>query len=455
MANIVVGPVIGKVTDKMARVAIEVDSAAAVTCIVTDGAGAPVKVKQQLEGGRFKAFELTGLKAETGYDVSFQGAAGPVAGKFRTMAKAPVKMNIGAVSCNFTIRRGDTDLWEDLRDRYVDRGKLSLLLHVGDQIYGDNAFQEAMAILGGRPAGTAAQQAQILELYRRLYRMTWRHPPTREVLARVPNLMIWDDHEIRDDWGSKKTDYDPNSPEYHVGTLARQAFREYQRQLWDDPVSPPADGLEDHAHAWGQVGVLLVDQRGGRTFERDPAQPYLSQRQWDRISGHFKKGGELAAVRALVVVTTVPLVYLGDSITNGGEHFIDDLGDHWAYGAHRSEQIKMLRMLRYWKYDGIKRKEKRELLVVGGDVHIGCQTDIEHDGKTVFKQLITSPITNKPPGWFAYTGLKGALEAEESLSGRYTFEHHNYTRHRNYGIIMVRVRSAGKTPKVIGGLEIP
>ena len=43
----------------------------------------------------------------------------------------------------------------------------------------------------------------------------------RKVLAQVSSLMILDDHEIRDDWGSDECDRDKNSTEYYIGTLAR------------------------------------------------------------------------------------------------------------------------------------------------------------------------------------------------------------------------------------------
>jgi len=451
MSTVTVGPVIGKVTDTTARVAIEVDRSGPVTCVVTDANGQATPSQKSLEKDRFTAFEFSGLLPKTPYSVSVQGASCPVAGGFRTFPSNPDRMNVAAVSCNFTIRRVDTDLWADLRDRNVEPGNIDLLLHVGDQIYGDSAFQEAESVLEGRSTGTQSQQKKIKELYRRLYRMTWRYPATRDVLAKVPNLMIWDDHEIRDDWGSRPEDSDPSKAAHHIGTLAHDVFREYQRQLWEDPGQWPAPRFEDHFHRWGPIGVLFVDQRGGRSFERDATRPYLGVPQWNRISQALAPGGFFDPVRALIVVTSVPLVYLGDSTTNAGSHIADDLCDHWAFGPHRAEQIQMLRALRNWKEAG-----SRELLVVGGDVHVGCETKIKHGGRTIFKQLITSPLTNKPPGWFAYTALKGLLEAEEDLTDSYSFEHNNYTRNRNYGLILVRIPGgASATPLISAGLEKP
>ncbi len=451
MTRITVGPVIGLVTDTTARVAIEVDTAAEVTCRATDRHGNWTEASLSLDKDRFSAFELSGLEPEENYSVTFEGAESPVASSFHTIATTPDRMNICAVSCNFTIFREDTDCWRDLYDRNIKPGNIDLLVHIGDQIYGDSAFQEAESILNGALFGSPDQQEQIKDLYRRLYRMTWRFPATRDVLANVSNLMIWDDHEIRDDWGSRAGDNNPETQAHHIGTLAQEVFREYQRQLWQNKDDWPGNKFEGHFHKWGQIGVLFVDQRGGRTFEFDPTRPYLGAEQWDRISSALSPGGYFDDVRGLVVVTSVPLVYLGDAITNGGSGLVDDLQDHWAYGTHRAEQVEMLRALRNWKAVG-----GRELLVVGGDVHIGAHTDIKHNDKPIFKQLITSPMTNKPPGFLGFKALKAMLELEESLTDSYSFEHSDYTRLRNYGMILVRIpEDTTAIPKVSGGLEKP
>jgi hypothetical protein len=93
---------------------------------------------------------------------------------------------------------------------------------------------------------------------------------------------------------------------------------------------------------------------------------------------------------------------------------------------------------------------------VGSDVHIGCHTDIGHEGEAIYKQLFTSPLTNKLPVWLAYTFLKGLLQFEEDLTDSYSFGHSSYIRNRNHGLIVFRILAkAAAVPKVSGGLEIP
>ncbi len=432
-----VGPVIGEVTATTARVLVELDRDGTLTALARSEQGDEREARADLERHRPGVLRFQGLQPGRTYRLAFEGVREAPPGRFRTPSDSPTGLNLGVVSCNFTIRKGTKDLWADLCARYVRPGELDLLLHVGDQVYGDTVFQEAIGQLAGRSAPTRTQERRILDAYRDLYRWTWRHPPTREVLANVSNLMIWDDHEIRDDWGSREEDRDPASLEQIVGRLAWQVYREYTRQLWDDaePDALPELPSEDHRHVWGPFGVLFLDQRGGRSFGYHEARPYLGRAQWQRLEADLGDAGRFAGVRALVVVTSVPLAYLGDVITTRGDFLANDLRDHWSYGPHQKEQIEMVRALRRWAQ---RRPGERELLVVGGDVHLGGHTRILHRNQVAFRQLITSPITNTPPPWILFQGLRALLEVDQGLGETYRFEHSEFTNRRNYGIVLLR-----------------
>lgn len=49
--------------------------------------------------------------------------------------------------------------------------------------------------------------------------------------TKVPNLMVGDDHEFRDDFGDKDDDSNPHSREYQIGLCALQVYHEYQTQV--------------------------------------------------------------------------------------------------------------------------------------------------------------------------------------------------------------------------------
>jgi hypothetical protein len=434
MAKLLVGPVIGKVTDTSARALVETDQVTDVTLTATSPDGTAIQVSKQVQGHSPTGFQLMGLQPATEYQLLVSGVTAKRNGRIKTFPIDPDRMNVAVVSCNFTIQKGETDLWADLRDRYVSPGDIDMVFHMGDQVYGDEAFTWAMNELDGRTKGTAAQERRIMERYRDLYRLTWNYDETADVLASVPNVMIWDDHDIRNSWGSRSEDKDKNKVEHYIGTLGRRVFREYQRQLWDpDATNPPADGFEHHFHVWGRIGALFVDQRGGRSFQYDSARPYLGTPQWNDIEQAITSG-VFSQCNVLLVVTSVPLAYMGLGITKNGTDVIEDLMDHWALPAHQKEQVEFLRLLRRWK----QQEQNREVLILGGDVHLGGNTDIKHNGLLILKQLISSPITNKPPTWFESAVMRGLLEMNEDLGDSYSFEHRDFTRKRNFGVVLVR-----------------
>eukprot|EP01116_Phalansterium_solitarium_P009694 TRINITY_DN23951_c0_g1_i1.p2 TRINITY_DN23951_c0_g1~~TRINITY_DN23951_c0_g1_i1.p2 ORF type:complete len:127 (+),score=22.89 TRINITY_DN23951_c0_g1_i1:471-851(+) len=105
---------------------------------------------------------------------------------------------IGVVSCNSTSFQhswNKTNMWKRLWLEYVEHGELDLLLHIGDQVYNDDQFNEARKLViqaGGLEEVTPELEERIMRSIRAVYRATWNEPYTRGGLASVPSLMIWD-----------------------------------------------------------------------------------------------------------------------------------------------------------------------------------------------------------------------------------------------------------------------
>jgi hypothetical protein len=81
----------------------------------------------------------------------------------------------------------------------------TVLLMIGDQIYADETGPGMRRFIGQRrnldvpPHGELSDFAEYAEQYRR----TWSDDPAvRWLLSTVPTLMIFDDHDIRDDWNT-------------------------------------------------------------------------------------------------------------------------------------------------------------------------------------------------------------------------------------------------------------
>ncbi|MBA3780405.1 MAG: alkaline phosphatase D family protein [Nocardioides sp.] len=81
-----------------------------------------------------------------------------------------------------------------------------LVLFLGDQVYADETTAEMRALIESRrdieePPWTELKD---YEEYTQLYELAWTDPANRWLLSTVPTAMIFDDHDIRDDWNTSQ-----------------------------------------------------------------------------------------------------------------------------------------------------------------------------------------------------------------------------------------------------------
>lgn len=91
---------------------------------------------------------------------------------------------------------------EDPGERWPD-----LVLLLGDQVYADDTSQEMREFIERRrdPAEAPWYELKDYEEYAHLYRLAWSDPAIRWLLSTIPSAMIFDDHDIRDDWNTSWT----------------------------------------------------------------------------------------------------------------------------------------------------------------------------------------------------------------------------------------------------------
>jgi hypothetical protein len=100
-------------------------------------------------------------------------------------------------------RTGIDALWayaRQLQRREVEWPDVLVLL--GDQVYADEVSPATAEFIRGRrdvrePPG---EEIADFEEYTQLYRETWSDPDIRWLLSTVPSVMIFDDHDVNDDW---------------------------------------------------------------------------------------------------------------------------------------------------------------------------------------------------------------------------------------------------------------
>lgn len=292
-----------------------------------------------------------------------------------------------------------------------------LMLMGGDQVYADGLWDHVPALRQAAATplmrridlpAPAELPAQLDAWYLATYRHAWNQPEPAALLASVPGLRMWDDHDIIDGWGSHPEKL-LGSPIYQaIYAAARRAFRLYQIGMADD--DPPETLIAGEPPGFTQaimlngVGILAPDLRS----ERRPDQ-VLSPRslrslpEWlDRFSG----------CAHLLFMSSVPLVFpsfgLIERVVNlipGRHKMEDDLRDQWRSPAHAIEWREVVNHLAdFTKRSGCI------VTILSGEVHLGAYGTINGPGFTL-RQCVSSGIVHPAP-----TGL--AVDMMERMAGR-------------------------------------
>jgi hypothetical protein len=80
------------------------------------------------------------------------------------------------------------------------------LLLLGDQVYADEVSPQTAAYIAGKRDLSQAPGEEIADYdeYARLYVESWGEPTMRWLLSTVPSVMIFDDHDVHDDWNTSR-----------------------------------------------------------------------------------------------------------------------------------------------------------------------------------------------------------------------------------------------------------
>ena len=228
MAHLVLGPALRYVGDDCASVWFETDASCAVT--VTAGDVAATAETFHVHGHHFALVILRGLEPGScvPYTVEIDGAHvwphpddGLPAPVIRPLAPgAPARLLFG--SCRvalpheppFTLTP-DQDDWGFNRDalhayalRMLDHPTDAwpqLMFFCGDQVYADELSPVMQSVVDKRRRSGVEgppDEAADFEEFSLLYRDSWRSRLIRWFMSVVPTAMIFDDHDVQDDWNT-------------------------------------------------------------------------------------------------------------------------------------------------------------------------------------------------------------------------------------------------------------
>ncbi len=329
-------------------------------------------------------------------------------------------LDLAFVACNGR-EQGDTRrdlsernaLWRHLAALHRD-SPLHLLLHGGDQLYADEllsldpvlrAWADPDAPLPAADEIPADLDRQMLAYMVRRYCDLYRQPGIAALISRVPSLMMWDDHDICDGWGSLPAERLDHPVGRLVFSVARRAFCLFQ--LGADPDQPLPTPMWDAGGDHVGLGVALP---GVAIVAPD----LRSQRRPDRVlapSGWQALTRSLTATTAerVLVLSSVP--GLGPRLSGvetllglwpGSQKYEDDLRDQWQSRAHREEWRRFLELLL-----AVHERDDQRVTLLSGEIHLATRGELA--ASTVpLHQLVASGIAHPPPPT-SYARALGAL----------------------------------------------
>ena len=358
-------------TDRPARMFVEYSTAEGFTNVQR------VRGPIAFDGSAFTARTvLTGLPPgqRVFYRVLFQDLSDlktfsdPAAGSFGThdgRRDVTIAWSADTVGQGWGINRewGGLRLYETMRAAQPD-----VFVNVGDTIYADQPVLPEVKLEDGtiwKNVVTEAKSkvAESLDDYRGCYQYNYLDDHLRRFNADVPQIVMWDDHEVRDNWyWERRQDEDARFREKSVAVLAaraRQAFFEFSPLplVGDDP-----ERVYRSVRLGPLVEIFALDMRsykGANSENRQPSMDAASaifgpaQLQWLKAS--------LRASTAVwkIVAADLPLgMIVGDG---PGKYEAVANGDP---GAPLGRELELADLLR-----DLQRNRVRNVVWITADVH--------------------------------------------------------------------------------------
>ncbi len=336
----------------------------------------------------------------------------------------------------------DTDLpWPDL------------VAFLGDQVYADLTSEQMQQFIRARrnieePPG---EELKDYEEYAHLYNLAWSDPANRWLLSTLPSAMIFDDHDVRDDWNSSlswKREMEATTwwherivsglASYwvyqHLGNLSPQARLEdpiWQRitghQGGDEiDVSTALDELADRAdqepesYRWsfcrdfGNTRLIVVDSRAARDLTPD------DRALVDKVEMAWLDSKMRGGFRNLLVATSLPF------LLPMGLHHVESWNEAVSEGAwgklpaRVGEKLRQAVDLEHWAAfqksfrqvadmaaevaDGKRGPSPEAIAFLSGDVHFSYVAEVDRSSGSRIIQAVCSPIRNPLPRLMRYFG---------------------------------------------------
>ena len=321
-----------------------------------------------------------------------------------------------------------------------------LVAFLGDQVYADLTSEQMQDFIRARrdieaPPG---EELKDYEEYAHLYYLAWSDPANRWLLSTLPSAMIFDDHDVRDDWNASlswKKEMEATSWWHerivaglgsywvyqHLGNLSPQ--ERLNDAIWQRVVrhgseteldlSAELDSFSDRAdqdpesYRWsfcrdfGDTRLIVVDSRAARNLAPEN-RSLLDAEEMAWLDGRMRGG-----FRHVLVATSLPfLLPMGLHHVESWDEAISE--GAWGKSAARAgEKLRQALDLEHWGAfqksfaevaamaaevaDGKRGPSPETVTFLSGDVHFSYVAEVERSSGSRIMQAVCSPIRNPLP----------------------------------------------------------
>lgn len=376
-----------------------------------------------------------------------------------------------AFSCNepYTTKRNgilarDISLWrrleqralgEDTKDEALPHSP-SFTLGLGDQIYVDPDPNEenALSILTGSKSDQwliENSTDSLYSIFKTIYRYNFLSPHVADTFSKMPSLMMWDDHEIRDGWGSHGDEQDEDKQ--RLFKIARHAFiaNQYLRNI--EPGGIDQEKYDEllssskplhHGFSFGnRVHFLMLDSRTNRSL--NDSSSLFDASTNNAVDSWLAKGNNESG-NLYVLTSGTPLFasrFIDESfIATLDIEIRDDMIDAWGSYHNTLARDELLERLK--KHFTANPKDR--LLVMSGDVHYSSLYQIKLDGQIIGQEIVTSGIAHSLPS--PVMTINTLIERTKSVGGFDIIPSGKINHSASFSEVVVNTSDLYETPQV-------
>jgi hypothetical protein len=317
-----------------------------------------------------------------------------------------------------------------------------VLLMLGDQVYADEVSPATRAFIETRRNVSDPPGERVLDFeeYTRLYHESWSDPAIRWLLSTVSTMMIFDDHDVHDDWNISEAWVEKARAHHwwnehikgalssywvyqHLGNLSPDAHEDDELLAKVKAADDAEQLLEEFAFRadretdgarWsfcrdlGGTRLIVIDSRAGRVLDEDH-RSMLDSAEWDWVyenaTGDFDH---------LLIGTSLPWL-LGP-----GMHYAEAWSEAVAGGAwgptaaDAAEKMRQTADMEHWPAfqesfarlvelfreigTGERGDPPASIVALSGDVHHAYLAEVGYPRGTGMKsnvwQAVCSPYRN-------------------------------------------------------------